>query len=75
MFLEEWEWRPKQVNLFIFTMTSSFSARTELRDNYWEYRWSNYVPRLRAAWPLIGTGSGRDAPIMRIRRGSAESRV
>ena len=51
MFLEEWAWRPKQVNLFIFAMTSSFSAGNDLRDNYWEVRWSNHVPgqRLRDA--------------------------
>jgi hypothetical protein len=33
-FMEKWQWRPKQVKLFFFGMSSSFSAGNDFVDNY-----------------------------------------
>ncbi len=37
-FLEEWDWRPKEVKLFIFAMTASFSGGNDLADNFYYVR-------------------------------------
>ena len=33
-FMQKWHWRPKQVKLFFFGMSSSFSAGNDFADNY-----------------------------------------
>jgi hypothetical protein len=38
-FISEWGWRPREVKLFIFAMTASFSAGNDLADNYMLPRW------------------------------------
>ena len=38
-FLDEWNWRPKEVRLVFFGMSSSFSAGNDFVDNYNYGRW------------------------------------
>ena len=38
-FLDEWHWKPKEVKLFFFGMSGSFSAGNDFVDNYNYGRW------------------------------------
>jgi hypothetical protein len=40
-FIEKWNWRPREVKLFFFGMSSSFSAGNDFVDNYDYGRWLN----------------------------------
>jgi hypothetical protein len=40
-FLTAWHWRPREVKLFFFGMSSSFSAGNDFVDNYTYGRWMN----------------------------------
>ena len=33
-FMQKWDWHPKQVKLFFFGMSTSFSAGNDFVDNY-----------------------------------------
>jgi hypothetical protein len=38
-FLDKWNWRPREVKLFFFAMSTSFSAGNDFVDNYYHGRW------------------------------------
>jgi len=38
-FLKKWNWKPKEVKLFFFGMSGSFSAGNDFVDNFQEGRW------------------------------------
>lgn len=38
-FINEWHWKPKEVKLFFFGMSGSFSAGNDFVDNYARYTW------------------------------------
>ena len=50
-FLDGRGWRPREVKLFVFAMTASFSAGNDLQDNY-------LAGRARSAQPSPGAGGG-----------------
>jgi lysophospholipase L1-like esterase len=39
-FLTRLDWRPREVWLFLFAMTASFSRGNDLADDYWHARWA-----------------------------------
>lgn len=51
-FLEQWGWRPREVRLFVFAMSGSFSAGNDFVDNY------NRVLRTRNATAEVGAVHG-----------------
>lgn len=40
-FIKEWRWKPKEVKLFFFGMSGSFSAGNDFVDNYDRYMWEH----------------------------------
>jgi hypothetical protein len=44
-FLDKWSWRPKQVKLFFFGMSRSFSSGNDFVDNYSFGRWLERQPK------------------------------
>lgn len=38
-FLEQWDWKPREVKIFFFGMSGSFSAGNDFVDNYYYGRW------------------------------------
>jgi hypothetical protein len=57
-FLTKWRWRPKEVKLFFFGMSTSFSSGNDFVDNYNFGRWRaaqvTGVPPQRATPSLVG---------------------
>ena len=45
-FLDKWQWRPKEVKLFFFGMSGSFSAGNDFVDNYNYGRWLKCASRV-----------------------------
>ncbi len=59
-FIQKWNWRPREVKLFFFGMSSSFSAGNDFVDNYDYGRWlrakASGVPIVRGPRPTLSLG-------------------
>lgn len=58
-FLDDWHWRPKEVKLFFFGMSGSFSAGNDFVDNYFEGRAQTPTARVTASHPPSGQQASR----------------